>query len=102
MKLVISEDAEKELDDIRSFLRRVNPAFGRRVMKRFRERFAFIRHSPYLTTDRSDLRNGIRTVNSEDYRIYFEVVNKTVNVLHIIHSSRDVTAATFNPADATE
>ena len=49
MKCVITDDAKADLRDIPRFLQRANPGYGKRVSRRFKERFRFIARHPFQT-----------------------------------------------------
>jgi len=104
MKCTISEPAKADIRDARKFLLKANPAYCRRVMRGFTERFNYVAHHPGMGSDRGDLSPGLRSVNSDDYRVFFRTVNNATEIVRIIHSSRDVTAGTFTnpPADEPE
>jgi len=97
MKCIISEPAKADIRIIRKFLRKANPGYCLVVMRRFTESFAYVTRHPGMGSDRGDLGPGLRSVNSNDYRVFFRTVNKVTEIVRIIQSSRDVTPANFNP-----
>lgn len=84
------------IDDLRAFSEVVadlsgsedlGEAFSQRLVDRCR-RLAILPR--ILGTARPELRNGLRSTPHKDYVIFFRYIDDALEVIHILHGSRDL------------
>ncbi len=91
MKLEFRPRAVADLAEIRDYLlAHADSAAADRVRRHLRQRFDTLKRRPSLgiVSSRSDIR--ILSPQKYPYRIYFTVIEKTVIVLHVRHTARDL------------
>ena len=89
MKVVYTEDALNDLDEIASWLIVNYPAIAPAVERRIRNVVAHIGRWPQ-SARRTATRPGVRVVplGRYPYRIFYRVTDDAVEILHIHHAAR--------------
>lgn len=94
-RLVYLDSAIDDFADILRFvtLESGSYATGRAFVSKIRARCAKIASLPgTLGSDRRDLVPGIRSVSCNSYIIFFRYGNERLEIVNVLHSSRDFTA----------
>jgi toxin ParE1/3/4 len=89
LRLELSARARDDLTEIRAYIRRVDPAAATRVGQHLSTRIKRLASLPDLgaVTDRPGLR--ILYPTRYPYRIYYAVLDDSVRILHVRHTSRE-------------
>jgi len=89
MKVLWTEDALRDLDEIATYLRDNYPSVAPAVERRIRAVVAWIGRWPEGAR-RSTKRAGVRVfpVGRYPYRIFYRVTHDAVEILHIHHTAR--------------
>ena len=89
MKVVLTEEALRNLEEIRSYLANHYPGAAAKVEERIRAVFRRLEDWPESAQSVAD-RPGVRKVPlvRYPYGIYYRIVDQTVEVLYIHHSAR--------------
>ena len=92
-RLQFTDDADRDLVDIALYI--ASESQSRELASAFVERLrAKCRHlaslSATLGTPRPDIRDDIRSTPSQRYVIYFRYRDDVLEVVNVLHSSRDV------------
>ena len=94
MQLIYLDTAIDDLDVIETYLDvAVGEFTAEAVVERLRVRCRRIAElSGLLGTDRGDFRVGLRSTPHESYVIFFRYTANAVEIVNILHASRDVAA----------
>jgi len=91
MKVVYTEEALRNLDDISDYIRQNYPT----ISEAFRLRLQFVGariakwpESAQEVADQSDVR--VVPLVRYPYKVFYRVSNQTVEILHVHHAARDV------------
>jgi toxin ParE1/3/4 len=95
MKYRLSALARADLDDIAEYFAQHNPGAGERLLGEIRARLKFLTAQPRIGAPRDELRPGLRCFVVGKYVIYYLIQQKVIEVLRIIHGSRDINAIRF-------
>jgi toxin ParE1/3/4 len=90
MRYRISEDAERDLDEI--FLYWANRASleaADRVIDRITERFSLLGEHSDAGNDAGDIAAGVKCFPAGKYLIYYRKTRRSTDILHIFHGARD-------------
>jgi toxin ParE1/3/4 len=88
--------ADADLDAITDYFAEHNPDAGIRLLDAITARCRVDAHNPRSGLDRSDLAPGVRTAVVDRYVIFFRALANGIDVLRVLHGSRDITADTFD------
>jgi toxin ParE1/3/4 len=92
----LSEEAEAELDDVWLYVARESGSIeaATRAVESISGRFWILAQHPNIGRKRdADLRPGLRSFVAGDYVILYRIGRgEVVLILHVIHSSQDITA----------
>lgn len=94
-RVVIAPAARADLVDIGDFIAADSPANAERWVARLEEAIQSLSFMPERVQLRDDLRSGYRAKPVGSYLIFFRVVEDEVQIVRVLHASRDVTEA-FN------
>jgi toxin ParE1/3/4 len=89
--VVITEDAEADLEEIADYFAADNPARAHSYVEELRQKALRIGQSPRGYPPRAHLGRGIRMAVHGRYLILFRVASDTATVLRIVHGARDLT-----------
>lgn len=95
-RVVITPEAQQDLRDIYSYIRRSAPKAAAEWSSEIRQQMKTLARQPYrchLAPESSHFHEDIRELlhgkgNRGTYRILFTILSKTVFVLHVRHGSR--------------
>ena len=91
--LLISPEAEADLDDIWVYIARESQSIERAelFLDRFAVFFSRLARNPYLGRQRDDLRPGYRSFPIGDYVVFYRLTGTgEILVLRVIHGRRDL------------
>lgn len=88
--------AEADLDSITDYYVEVNPDAGIRLIDEITARCRQLAKQPRQGRPRGDLGAGIRSIVVNRYIIFFRASASGIDVLRVLHGSRDITPELFN------
>ena len=92
MRLRYRRSAIEDLGEIRDYIARANPIAAKRFVERLRARCRVLSKQPHIGRERSDIRRGLRSLPIQNYIVFYRVVDDTVEIVSVVHGSRDVDA----------
>ena len=92
MKLRFRRSAIDDLGEIRSYIAQDNPSAARRLVRAIRRRCRLMAEQPHIGRQRPELRSGLRSFPVQRYIVFYHVINDTVEIVSIVHGSRDIQA----------
>lgn len=87
-----SPQAFRDLDDIAAYIGLDNPQAALRFLDSLESRFQLLAASPGIGRVRPDLGTGIRGFPVEDHSIFYRQVSTGIEVVRVLHGSRDIEA----------
>jgi toxin ParE1/3/4 len=90
MRLVVSDAAERDLEEIGDYIAVENPAAARRVVRELRERCALLLDFPRAAPARFDVAEGLFIASSGNYRIAYRILGDIVRIERVLHGARDL------------
>lgn len=97
MKVIISDDASADLEDIGDFIAQDNPDAAISFVRRLRSRCSDLSQFPDSGRKREEFRRGLRSVTEGDYVIFYRTLDADVLVImRIIHGKRDLRKLSFS------
>jgi plasmid stabilization system protein ParE len=90
MLVVITADAEADLDDIFDYVAEDSPTAAYGLVAALRAKALRIGQAPRAYPARANYGNGIRVALSGSYVIFFRIDADRVEILHIVHGARDL------------
>lgn len=88
--------AQLDLSEILSYIAANNPLAAVSVYDSFIKKFEFLADFPQAGTLRDGLAKNLRSTVSGSYTIFYKI-DKKVNIVRVLHSSRDITTNEFAP-----
>ena len=89
-KVVVSEQAQTDLQDIRAYIAERNPRAAAKLQHHILTTFKALKHTPFMGQERPDIRKGMRFFPLAKYCVYYRVAENTVLILRVLHSARDI------------
>lgn len=94
MRYRISEDAERELDEIFLYwATRTSVETADRVVERITERFWLVGEHPDAGKAAEEIAPGVKCFPAGNYLIYYRKTRRGVDIVHIFHGAREQKAA---------
>jgi toxin ParE1/3/4 len=87
--------ARCDLQELSKYIGKRNPAAAENLLGEIFNRFELIGSQPAIGAPREDLLEGMRHTVVGRYVIYYRSTNKGVDILRVIHGSRDIDAIEF-------
>ena len=91
----LSGFARCDLQEIARYLGKHSPTAAETTLEELVSRFELLGKQPSLGAPRNDLLEGLRHTVVRKYVIYYRSFDKGIEVLRVIHGSRDVDAIEF-------
>lgn len=88
VKLVAA--AEQDLQEILDYVSQYSPAAANKLIKEIVSKFALLRDNPYAGVEQNRLLVNLRSFVVRNYFIFYQPFDDRVEVLRILHSSRDI------------
>ncbi len=85
----ISARAQKELDEIWTYIANRDITAADRMTDQFVMKFEMLARQPLIGESAGHLSPGLRRVFSGNYAIYYEVLTDRVSISRILHGARD-------------
>jgi toxin ParE1/3/4 len=85
-----TEQAETDLAEILDYLDERSPAAAERLATAVDERCELLGQFPDMGRAREELAPGLRSIAVERYAVFYRVTATAVEVLRILHGSRDI------------
>ena len=92
MRLRYRRSAIEDLGEIRDYIARDNPTAARRFVAGLRTRCRLLAEQPHIGRERPDVRPGLRSLPIQNYVVFYQLIDDTVEVVSVVHGSRDVEA----------
>ena len=90
MKIVLLEQAEKDLLHIDKYLAEQSPRAADALVERIDEKLANLRHFPFIGRSRSEFGLGIRSIVVGVYVIFYRVHADRITIMRVIHGRMDI------------
>lgn len=84
--------AQADLEGILTYLEDHSPPAAERLARLIDERCELLGHVPGMGRPRDDLAPGLRSIVVEKYVVFFRATSDAVQVIRILHGSRDIDA----------
>jgi toxin ParE1/3/4 len=98
-RLIFSDRAEADLEEITAHIAKDSPRAASRVLISIRTKCAAVAQLPTAYAIREDIAPAFRRANQHPYAILFSIVDdNTVHIERILHSARDLPSL-FDPED---
>lgn len=93
MRLVVSPQAEQDIETIGDYIAQDNPVRALTFITQLRDQCERITGSPSGYQRRVELGEGIRSCPYGSYVIFFESTDMEVIIVRILHGARDISMA---------
>jgi len=84
-----------DLQEISRYLGERNPTAAEKILDELIGRFELLGKQPTLGAPRNDLLEGLRHTVVRKYVIYYRPFEKGIEILRVVHGSRDIDAIEF-------
>jgi len=92
MKLRFRAEAQRDLQEIGDYIGRDNRQAARRFVRLLRGKCGILAANPHIGRERLELRPGIRSYPVGRYVIFYRVLGRSVEIVNVVHGSRDIEA----------
>jgi toxin ParE1/3/4 len=92
MRLRFRPEARRDLRDIGDDIARDDREAARRFVRLLREKCALLAQNPRIGRERPELRPGLQSFPVQSYVILYHVLDQTVEIVNVVHGSRDIDA----------
>jgi toxin ParE1/3/4 len=86
----ISPMADRDIEDIGSYLFDKNPIAARQLIDQLQRRFAALEEFPMRGVSRDDLSVGLRFIVEGEYLVFYTIEKEIVMILRVLHGKRDL------------
>lgn len=90
MKLVVSERAERDLDDIYDYLFALNPQAARDQTAAINEKFKQLTRFPFIGRERSVFGSRVRSIISGTKVIFYIIEASQIRVIRVLDGRMDL------------
>ena len=84
--------ANRDLDEIATYIARDNPPAAHRLVDKLFERFEMLTRQPLIGESCAELAPNLRNFPLGSYVIYYQPVDDGVVIVRVVHGARDVDA----------
>jgi len=88
--LKVTDTAQDDLLEIWSFIAKENLAAADTLLAAFAEQFDRLLRFPEIGRDRSELKIHLRSVPVKGYIIFYQLTNRYIEIVRILHGARDI------------
>lgn len=88
--MLISATAVEDLKDIWDYLAQRNETAAGKLIKEIKEKFILLRDNPLVGREQNKYLVGLKSFVVKDYLIFYLPIDDGIDVLRILHSSRDI------------
>ncbi|MBE9164435.1 MULTISPECIES: type II toxin-antitoxin system RelE/ParE family toxin [Microcoleaceae] len=86
----LSQQAEKDLEDIWIYLGQQDEIAADRQLARLLDRFPMLAQFPNMGRQRNELLTGLRSFPVKPYIIFYRILLEKVEIVRVLHQSRDI------------
>lgn len=86
----LSQQAEKDLEDIWIYLGQQDEIAADRQLARLLDRFPMLAQFPNMGRQRNELLTGLRSFPVKPYIIFYRIFLEKVEIVRVLHQSRDI------------
>ncbi len=86
----LSQQAEKDLEDIWIYLGQQDEIGADRQVARLLDRFPMLAQFPNMGRQRNELLTGLRSFPVKPYIIFYIILLERVEIVRVLHQSRDI------------
>lgn len=90
LSLLLSPDAETDLDDIWTFIAADSNEAADRVIDAITGKFEMLQTMPNSGRQRNELRTGLCNLPIGKFSIFYQVTEDTIEIVRILHGARDL------------
>lgn len=90
--LKVAAAAERDLLEILNYVSQFNPSAAEKLIKEILSKFAILRDNPQAGTEQNKLMVNLRSFVVRNYFIFYQPFGDGVEILRVLHSSRDIEA----------
>lgn len=103
MRIVWSEIAEADLDDLYDYIARDVPYYAEQFVSRLIDAVGVLQEHSHLgrRVPEAEEREDVRELIFQNYRIIYLVESEQVSILTVIHGSRDLGGQAAKPWEVT-
>ena len=95
MRLDLSREARRDLDDIWTYIAQDSPAAANRVLEKFDQLMKQLAFHPLMGAAREELAENLRVAVSGSYLVFYRPLETRVLVVRVLHGHRDLHADLF-------
>ncbi len=89
MKVVVSQQADRDLIDIYVYLHQQSPQAADRIAEEIRDCFADLAIFPHRGALRPNIAPAMRCALVHPYQIFYVIGRHHIDILRVLHGSRD-------------
>jgi toxin ParE1/3/4 len=89
-KIEIAERALSDLEEIWFYFSERSEQIADKILRQITEKFPKLLNFPEMGRERNDLLIGLRIFPSGKYLIFYQETDEGIEVIRVIHSSRDI------------
>jgi toxin ParE1/3/4 len=86
----ITEPAQEDLEAIWQYVAQHQVEAANRLIEEIFKKFSTLRDHPYIGRQRDDLLINLRSFVVRNYLLFYQPVEDGIEVLRVIHGSRDI------------
>lgn len=86
----IADAAREDLQKIWEYVAQHNPEAASKLIKEITGKFATLRDFPKMGREQNKLLINLRSLTVKDYIIFYQPSDDEIEILRVLHSSRDV------------
>lgn len=89
-KYSLSREAIRDLDDIATYLAKVNIQLGENFIKRFGKKCNNLINFPYMGRDYNQIAPNLRGILLDGYIILYQVAEEEIEIVRVLSGYRDL------------
>ena len=94
-RFLIASEAKNDLQEIWLYLSTENEVAANKVIQEIVRRFAILADFPLMGKERKELFPKLRSFPVDSYVIFYQPIENGIEVLRILHGSRDIYESLF-------
>jgi len=89
-RIIRSPESKRDYWEIYSYIAQDNPSVAGELLRSFDKKLGDVLNLPEMGEFRPELGNGIRTLKSGRYIIFYRAVSDDIQLVRVIHGARDI------------
>ena len=89
-RLELTSSARQDLKETWEYIAQNNLAAANKVVKSITDKFPLLCDHPLMGSRRDDLLINLRSISVKKYIIFYQPFDDRIEILHVLHSSRDI------------